>query len=215
MSSNRGKSTFTGRLRFLTLSQGTPSGSSRGHRWSQGHRVPGLKGRLQSQLRVMRLLHFQHNDPEHFISQGPAEEQEQILCGYPACCHLWPPIGLAWDGRIHGSPLAEGGRAGRTLQCVGLAPESARGSPHGWGGGPRTTLLTTARSGLSPTSSIHSRLITATCSSKAAAPQGSNHPEKTDSAPTTPPIPLLHTHTLPFSEILASIEHTTQEFLPS
>lgn len=27
--------------------------------------------------------------------------------------HPWPPTGLAWDGEIHGLPLAEGGKMGR------------------------------------------------------------------------------------------------------
>ena len=63
-----------GSLRFLRLSDGD-------HIWIRHgtHRAPGLKRRmckgLQSQLLVMKLLHFQNNASGHFSSQGPALEQ--------------------------------------------------------------------------------------------------------------------------------------------
>lgn len=32
--------------------------------------------------------------------------------------HPWPPTGLAWDGEIHGLPLAEGDREAMPAHCV-------------------------------------------------------------------------------------------------
>ena len=134
-----------GSLRFLGLSEGD-------HIWiHQGtHGAPGLKRRmckgLQSQLLVMKWLHFQNNECLwHFISQGPAKKQ-WLPCLLSTQGHqqVWPgrkkPRSCLW--------LRHAGWGGHTSLLFQLLV--CQRVPTWVGREPQTTVLTRGRVWASP-----------------------------------------------------------------